>query len=303
MKATISAKRKGDALITVRQNNRDKKLEIARMNVAAEKLTGYPSVEILGKNLQIVLADRIRETISDYIDFEDPSSDFASVARKIPNFQVLNKNGREVPVSLKVFYLISSEADKPEYELLMRDITLIKRMEELKEQLASNSDLGATDPITDLPSNAAVQSALQIAHSFVQNDPIEVSFVVAAVDNLGGYIDSYGEDVAIALVKSVAEEVKKTCRDEDIIGYLGEGDLGVVLLDCNTDNANAVLKRVKRNVMLRPIILINGKEVSVSISIAFIQLKAEYDLQSVYDACRETVVSIQQEGGDSIREV
>jgi diguanylate cyclase (GGDEF)-like protein/PAS domain S-box-containing protein len=303
MKATISAKRKGDALITLRQDNKQKKLEIAKMNVAAEKLTGYPSTEILGKSLQVILSERVRETISDYMDFDDSASDFATVARKIPNFQILNKKGREVPVSLKVFYLISSEANKPEYELLMRDVTLIKRMEELKDMLSSNSELGAIDTLTDLPSADAIQSALQIAHSFVQNDPIEVSFAVAAIDNLNNYVQNYGEDVAIGLVKSVAEIIKQTCRDEDIVGYLGDGDLGVVLLDCNTDNTNSVLNRVKRNITGKPIKLLNGKEAKITASMSFIQLKAEYDMDSLYNATRETVVNVQNGGGNAIREV
>ncbi|MCE3233106.1 MAG: response regulator PleD [Rickettsiaceae bacterium] len=302
MKATISAKRKGDALITLCQNNTEKRLEIEKMNLAAEKLTGYPSGELIGKNLELVLPDRVRETVSEYVDFTEEAGDFASVARKIPNFQILNKSGREIPVSLKVFYLISETHDKLEYELLMRDITLIKRMEELKDTLAANSDLGAVDDQIDIPSEAALGSALQIAHEFIENDPIEVSFAIVAIDNMPAYLAASGEAAVNIMIKDVANEIQKTCRDEDIIGYLGNGQIGLLLLDCNTDNAKSVLGRVKKNILGKGIKL-DEKDPKLSLTIAYIQIQADYDMEKLISVSRETVNALQAQGGNVMTEV
>jgi diguanylate cyclase (GGDEF)-like protein/PAS domain S-box-containing protein len=303
MKATISAKRKGDALITVRQDNSQKKIEIARMNMAAEKLTGYPGVELIGKNLETILTDKIKEAISDYVDFSDNMADFASVARRVPNFKIINRFGKEVPISLKVFYLTSMDMNKPEYELLMRDITLIQVMEDLKAKLLQDQAQEAIDNYTGLPSETAVVNALQTAYAFLAKNPIEVSFAIVAVDGLSNYIETYGEPVALDLVKSVAGEVKKTCRDEDIIAHLGDGDIGVVLLDCNTDNAKAVLNRVKKNITSKMMALTNGREIQVTVSIVYIQLKATYELASLYEATRSSIVEVQERGGNAIHEV
>jgi PAS domain S-box-containing protein len=296
MKATISAKRKGDALITLCQNNPEKRLEVAKMNMAAERLTGYPVAELLGKNFETVLSERVREAVDDNVDFSDEYGDFASVARKIPNFQIVNKEGREIHVSLKVFHLISEEKGKLFYELLMRDVTLIKRMEELKEQLALNDELGAVDEDIDLPTEAAIRSALRIAYSFIEGYPIEVSYATIGIDN----ITNYPYDVAMQLIKSVADEVKRTVRDEDMVAYLGEGQLGIMLLDCNTDNTKSVIDRVNRNVKAKAIKLIDGTVPKLALSMAYIQILPEYDVDKLLDASRHAVFSVQADGGNKV---
>lgn len=296
MKATISAKRKGDALITLCQNNQEKRLEVAKMNLAAERLTGYPISELVGQKFETVLSDRVREAVDDNVDFADEYGDFAAVARKIPNFQIVNKDGREIAVSLKVFHLASEEKDKQLYELLMRDVTLIKRMEELKVQLNLNDELGAVDEDVEIPTEAAIRSALRIAYSFIEGYPIEVSYATIGIDN----ITKYPYDVAIGLIKSVAEEIKRTVRDEDMVAYLGEGQIGVMLLDCNTDNAKSVIDRINKNIKTKEIKLIDGTKPKITLSMAYIQILAEYDVDKLLDASRQAAFSLEANGGNKI---
>ncbi len=290
-------------MVNVRQDYATQMIAIERLNKAAEKLTGYASSEVAGRDFKTILPQKIKEAIDSYVDFEDPNSDFAAIARKISNFQILNKNGKEVPASLKVFHLISSDTSKPQYELLMRDITMIKRMEELKAQLTRGKEDDITDTATGLSSDSALKEALSTAYSFVEKDPVEVSFAVVAIDNLGDCLDVYGENVAMRMVKSLGTVAKKTCRTDDIVAHLGEGDIGLMLLDCNTENAKAVLERLNKRATEKPMALANGGEIPIKLSISYIQLDAEYELENIYDAARENLLNIQEDGGNAIVEV
>ncbi len=300
---TVSARRKGDAVLKIRQDNLAKKIEIGKLNRAAEKLTGYLNAELEGKNIEQILPGRISETVKNYVDFSDVASDFASVARKVPNFQVLNKQGKEVAVSLKVFYMISPDVKKPEYELLMRDITMIKRMEELKKQIMATHKEEVIDNETGLASSNSVKDALDITYSFVEKDPIEVTFVIAAIDGLEGIEEQVGKPAMLNLIGKVGANIAKTCRDEDIVGHLGDGDIGMVLLDCNSENAESVLGRVYNNIVKNPIMLDNGRQLDISVSMVFSQLKKEYALVDIYEACRNAIIEAQEQGNSVLMEI
>lgn len=301
--ATVSAKRKGDAVINIYQDNNAKKIIIENLNPAAEKLTGYNKSELSGKDFDHVLAARVKEALHSYIEFDDAINDFASVARKIPNFQIKQKNGREIPVSLKVFYLMSENKSRLEYELLMRDITLIQRIKELKEKLANTKAEDALDAETGLLSVSSIQDSLSVAYLFIQNAPIEVSFAAISIDNLTDYAEEHGEDEAFKLVKAVGKEVELTCRDEDLVGHIGAGDIGVVLLDCSAADAQKVLERVNKNVISKPIILENGEEAEAILSIAYFQLTTQHDLAHMYDTTLQKLLNIQESGGNKISQV
>lgn len=303
MKSTVSAKRKGDAVINIYQDNSAKQIVIERLNPAAERIIGYSSEELAGQKLARVLSPRVKDSVESYVEFDDVASDFANVARKIPNFQLLSKDGKEVPVSLKVFYLMSDDKTKLEYELLMHDITLIKRIKELKERLSSNKEEESVDPDTGFMSSGAIQDSLSVAYMFIEEAPIDVSFATVSIDNLGAYVEQYGEEIAFGMVKQLGHEVEKTCRDEDLVGHLGAGDIGLVLLDCSAKDANAVLNRINKKITSKPMILENGVEANVTLSVVYFQVDASKDLANHYNSALEQVGKIQESGGNTIAEV
>ncbi len=286
MKSTISAKRKNDAVITIRQNNRNKKIEIMSMNLAAEKMIGHSSTDMYGKDFSIILPERIKDLIESYVDFEGGmGSDFLAVARRVPNFQLINKFGDEIPVSLKVFNLVANNAEVQEYELLMRDITLISKIEELKEHISANRD-EAIDPHTGLPSEVAVQDALSTVKLYVDQFNLEASFAIISVDFIEPYLENYGEDESDKIVKNIGVISQECCRDEDLVGHLGEGYIGAVLLDCNASDAASVISRIQKKIDSAGIIIGSDQVTSNEISIVYSQLSQGVELATIIDNCR-----------------
>ncbi|PIR39104.1 MAG: hypothetical protein COV35_04380 [Alphaproteobacteria bacterium CG11_big_fil_rev_8_21_14_0_20_39_49] len=297
METTLSAKRKGDALITIRQHNNNKVVEVVGMNPAAEKLTGYKPEELVGGRIASLLPDRINESLEENIEFEDPSYDFASVARKIPNFQVKNKNGKKIEVSMKIFYLTSKNPTVQDYEILLRDIRLIKKIEELKNEIASEMNgRGSTDIST-------LMHAYNTAYKFIAEDPIEVTFVTLGIDNFSK-LASHDEMTVSKVINKYTDIIKKTCRNEDIAAHIENGVIGLVLLDCNTQNAkDVIINRIIDNISSKTIGLFDGTEFNTTLTVCYTQLIADDNPTDIFNACIDKTLYNQQLGGNSISEL
>lgn len=299
MKSTLSAKRKGDALITIRQNNSDHLVEILNMNRPAEKLTGYSLREIVGANFDNLLTQRVSESLHDYIEFDNPDNDFAAVARKISNFQIKSKKGTAIPVSMKIFHLASTNNNMQEYELLFRDVRLINKITELKDKITSDND---PKRITDVK---GLISAYNTAYEFIEADPIDVTLVTFGVDSYNSYLTHYDESGLTNILNGFAKFIKETCRDEDVVAYIEKGIIGVILIDCSKQDALDVINRViKANAnAAAKIKMVDGSNFKTSLSISYTQIDPEYNSSDVFDACLENTLNIQEAGGNSTSEL
>lgn len=302
MKSAIHAKRKTDAIIAIRQDNTAREILITNMNRAAEQLTGYNAREAAGKTLNSILSPRVNDLLSGYLEFGSGNNDFAIVARRIPNFQILSRKDIIVPVSLKVFNLVGQGENIQEYELLMRDITLIKKIEELKEIILHSEDtLSDNDAQTGLPSINSVVHALDTSYSFLeQHSSIEVSFALMEVGNIAYYAENYGEYTAYEVLGTLGHVVKKCCRNEDIVGYMGDGVIAMVLIDCNLESAKFVINRIKSKIDNSKITMQNGQPLSLSLSISYTQLRKERDMVAMIDVCEAGLDRVAKSGGEGV---
>lgn len=300
---TASAKRKNDAVITVIQDNDSKKIEIKGANLAAEKLTGYNQNELIDLNINSILPNRIKDAAKD-IEFDDFGDDISSVFRKIPDFHIVNKSGKETPVSVKIFPTILMESPYPAYELLMRDITLIKHIEELKQRVSqARAEGGHIDDETGLSDIEAVKEALHVVYQFVLDYGIEASFVLASVDKIGSLDKNYGYEATNEIISYVGTVAKQTCREDDVVGHLGGGNLAFVLLDCNTNDAKSVLNRFLKNLKSKSIPLLSGQNVKATASIVAAEIGRNANLNELIDNCRMELAGLQQSGGNGVRVV
>lgn len=305
MKSAIHTKRKIDAVVSIRQDSVSRKITVTNMNAAAERLFGYGAKEISGKNFNSLLPPRINEILDEYMDFENEALDFAMVARRIPNFQILSKKGEIISASLKVFNLVGQGGGIQEYELLMRDITLIKKIAELKEFITNNPDgIQEKDEETGLPSINTVVYAIDAAYSFIgQHSSLDVSFAMVEVGNLEYYRQNYSPYVVNEIIGTLGTIIKKCLRAEDVIGYMGDGILALVLIDCNVESARSVFGRVQKKVASSKITMQDGQGVSLSLGIAYTQMRKDRDMTPMINACEEALDKIANRGGEGITQV
>lgn len=299
MKSAINSKRKIDAIISIRQDNTAKKITILNMNQAAEKILGCSALELIGKNFNMILPPRINEILGGYLDFSE-NSDFGTVARRIPNFQLVSKKGAVVSVSLKVFNLVGHD-----YELLLRDLTLINKIAELKQIIMSHpNEIDDKDPSTGLPSINNVVYAIDTAHTFIkQSTDIDVCFGLVEIGNYNYYLKTYGQYVAAEIIGTIGSFIRKCLRSEDVIGYMDDGVVGIVLIDCNLESAKMVFKRMKTKLESASITMQNGQKVTTSLAIAYTQIKKDRPMPPMISSCEHGLEEIRKRSGNGIVQV
>lgn len=301
MYSSIAAKRKNDAVITVKQNNDGKSLEIAGLNPAAEKLTGYSMDDVVNSDFMMLLPVTIRDAVAGNIEFENDGNDLATVLRKVPEFKLLNKENKNVNVSLKIFYVISSETAKPEFELLMRDIRLLKKIEELKNKAHEEENV---DSLQDDKQYDFVANKITLANNYVKDENVEVTFAILKADQYESLFESDGDIITEKVDKYLIDTVQGTLRTADICSPLSDGMVGIMLFDCNGDDACGVFNRLLSKIKATSsenLALDEEREVSLTASIGFMQLNGLEDASTTIKLCEQALEEAENNGGCQTR--
>lgn len=75
-----------------------------------------------------------------------------------------------------------------------------------------------------------------------------IAVCVIDIDNLNILNNKYGFTVGNQIIWSVAQTVNKKCRKSDLIGYLGEGKIGLILYNITGINARETLNLLRQNI-------------------------------------------------------
>lgn len=302
----ISAKRKIDAVLTVSQNNANKSIDITAANKAASRLTGIDVEKLEQSAFTSILPDNLKETVESLVEFDDGGvgQDLATVLRKMFHFSIKKANGEIIPVSLKVFYVLSEDLN-PCYELLMRDITLIKQLESLREQsLESQSHNTHIDARTGLAQSDTLKRSLDLVSTYMHGSgSIEATFVAVAIDNMSKLTHKYGDDVPSVILKQVGEALRKVCRAEDTVALIDDSTIGLVLLDCNHDDAQHVLNRYRlklNNTAVAPQPEKADNIINITASFGFKEVKQGDTIENLIAISKNQLAQAQEKGGDRV---
>ncbi len=155
---------------------------------------------------------------------------------------------------LDVFHILANQ-----FALGMRRIKLYKAIEEI----------AITDELTGVYVRRYVLDrffeSLLRANKF--GSPL--SFLMIDIDDFKKCNDSYGHLVGDAVLKEVANRIKSTAREIDLVGRYGGEEFCVILLDTDKQGAIRAAERICQVVSENPIIAYNESlNVTVSIGVA-----------------------------------
>jgi diguanylate cyclase (GGDEF)-like protein/PAS domain S-box-containing protein len=237
---------------------------VTEWNVAAERLFGVPRQAALGRpTAALVIPVRYR------------GAHFAAIGRILANLttpsdgtngggargpvelSAMRSDGSEVPVEVTV-HTVPTGAGVV-FKAFIRDISKRKELE------AALSHQALADSLTGLPNRAllADRLAVSLARMAVTRAPVAVLFI--GVDRFKAVNDTLGHGAGDRLLQEISERFKAVIRPTDTLARFG-GDSFVVLRE-NTNELEAV--RVAQHLMdvLRPSVVLDDRDVSVSISI------------------------------------
>ena len=270
----ISVSRKNDAVISVCQNNDSKTIEIQQMNEAATALIGYTAEELVGKSLLDIVGPAVKDNIESYLEFEEGGNDLASVLTKTRRMQLISNKGDIVPVSLKIFSVVAAYKNA-RFELLMRDNSFSEKMEQLKDDYEKDT----------LPGLEFFEKSFELVSRSVSNNNIIACLVVLSITGYKLLIDCLPEENVKVLLNEIAQRYYSTSRLDDTIGYLGEGKIGLFIVDCPPQTISRVIERITGKITATPITLPNDEFISVTVQSRYTPVTKDATLKELIALC------------------
>ena len=224
-------------------------------NPAAERITGYPLEEILGRNPRFLQGP--------YSDLEEVAKLRRAIAEGREFYGVLRnrrKDGSDFFNEMYVAPVRDGDGALTHFVGIQNDAT---ERRELEDQLAHQA---FHDPLTGLPNRALFMDRLEQAIARTARSGRHAAALFADLDNFKDVNDSLGHEAGDRLLIAVAERLRGCLRNEDTLARFG-GDEFVVLLEDATGGGVAVRLAERLLECLAPPFSLAGERVFVSASI------------------------------------
>ncbi|MBF0255276.1 MAG: diguanylate cyclase [Gammaproteobacteria bacterium] len=206
-----------DGIITI-----DDQGSIEVFNQAAERLFGFRSAEVVGKNVSLLMPEPDRSQHDAYIKRYLDSGEARVIGSEFERM-ACRKNGSLFPVSIKIATLVLD--DKQFFTAITADISerreLIERLKHLAER----------DPLTGLYNRRYFTEELGRAQQRVKRGGSPIALLFIDLDNFKYVNDTLGHPAGDQVLLDVTGIFKERARAGDLIARLGGDEFAILLYD------------------------------------------------------------------------
>ncbi|HTQ95722.1 MAG TPA: diguanylate cyclase, partial [Candidatus Acidoferrum sp.] len=210
-----------DAIIVV-----DSKGIVQYWNPAARRILGYTQSEAKGQSVHQWIAPTRYGTLADEHWDNFASSGSGVAIGKTRELAAIRKDGVEIPVELA---LASMQVDGEWCAVgILRDISARKAAEQRIAWLARN------DVLTGLPNRTVFVNELQSAIGVLRRKSAgHFAVYYLDLDHFKDINDTLGHAAGDLLLKGVAERLKNTMRETDIVARFGGDEFAILATELN----------------------------------------------------------------------
>jgi diguanylate cyclase (GGDEF)-like protein/PAS domain S-box-containing protein len=225
----------GDSVITT-----DAEARVAFMNPVAEEMTGWTAAEAAGRPLSEVF--RIVDEITG-APFTDPVA--ACLARMRPyhlddGAVLISRDGERRNVRDSAAPVRATSGDVIGAVLVFQDVTKARSLQQALEHSATH------DGLTGLPNRTAFERNLQVAREATSRKREHVLCFID-LDRFKIVNDDAGHAAGDALLRDVANLLRRACRADDVAARLGGDEFALLLHDCGISDGERLAQRFLKN--------------------------------------------------------
>lgn len=145
--------------------------------------------------------------------------------QRMVNFRIRTDDGSWRVIELRVVPVLDEMGGVEQVLLFMRDFTNFKKKEQELLEMA------LTDPLTALPNRRAYVHRIEQVLEKAKRSGERVAVVSIDCDNLKGVNDNYGHRVGDLYLQVVAQKIKASIRDTDMLFRWGGDEFVLILVD------------------------------------------------------------------------
>ena len=213
------------------------------------------------------------ESLSGMIDFIDLATldDRLKIRRVIHHEFLSNKYG------WCKAYLIAAEFDRE--QKVSQIIFAIELIDEEKRRENQLLYLSQTDAMTGLRNRGSGEKAI----SALMNEGIEGVFFMLDADKFKSINDNYGHDVGDKVIKAIAQCLKKSFRNSDVVMRLGGDEFAAYALGVtNEEQVKIIVNRIFSEIDRIKIPELGDRKISVSVGSALFHASEACHFMEIY---------------------
>jgi diguanylate cyclase (GGDEF)-like protein/PAS domain S-box-containing protein len=211
---------------------------VAFLNPIAEQMTGWTSVEAVGRRVEEVFVVVNEET-------GEPAADPVNEAltRQQPYYLnedavLVGRNGERRAVRDSAAPVRTLDGSVIGAVLVFQDITQARTLQKELTHSARH------DALTGLPNRKAFETALAQAAEQARLERREHAVCFVDLDRFKQVNDSAGHAAGDALLQQIGQAIRRACRSQDFIGRIGGDEFALLLGDCSLNGARKVAQQV-----------------------------------------------------------
>ncbi len=250
----------GDAIITT-----DVDGKVTQINPVAEELTGYSYRQALGKNFYTVFnIERELEATNQPTELDKVIGDLDVIMNANSPRTLVNKNSSEYAIEYTLAPIVTENRQTSGAVVIFRDVTEIRALSSQLKYYASH------DSLTGLINRRQFEHHLENALKSVKSGTTQQHVVCFMdLDNFKVINDTAGHEAGDEFLKQLSFLLLSLLRRSDILARLGGDEFGVLLEDCNLNNALSIAEKIRKEIKsFRFIWANNSFEVGASIGVA-----------------------------------
>ncbi len=278
----------GDAIITTDINGK-----VTQINPIAEELTGYSYRQAIGQDFYSVFNIEL--------EYDTLPSKHTELERVIANLEVVmsaemprtlvNKNLGEYAIEYTLAPIVTEDRKTSGAVVIFRDVTEIRALSSQLKYYASH------DSLTGLINRRQFEHHLENTLKLIEAENTQQHVVCFMdLDNFKIINDTAGHEAGDEFLKQLSLLLQSLLRRSDILARLGGDEFGILLEDCNIENALSISEKIRKEIKsFRFIWANNSFEVGASIGLA----KLDHTTASLTEIMRnaDTACYISKEEG------
>ncbi len=239
------------------------------LNKVGERITGYTREEAMRLNIAEVVVPEFLQTAREMIAHK--TVDDISTRYEL---EIFSKDGQRVPLEVST-RLIMKEGVAVGVQGIARDITAHKRTE------ATLRSLSLIDDLTGLYNRRGFLALTEQQMKVAQRTGRGFTLLFADLDGLKKINDTHGHKRGDMALVSVAEILKKSFRESDIIARLGGDEFTILALDDSERTARRVSMRLMEHLAEHNEQCEQGYELSLSLGEVRFEPESELSIEEL----------------------